>query len=110
LNVDAQRLGIEYLYDGSGVLSQVRNATTTSLVYYTLNEQDGSGATRRATLGNGLVEKYTYEAATGRLATIKTGPTESATIQNLEFDWDLAGSAGGRHAVASTNSTPRSRS
>jgi hypothetical protein len=72
------------------VLSQVRNATTTSLVYYTLNEHDGSGATRRETLGNGVVERYTYEATTGRLSSIKTGPT-GATLQDLEFEWDLAG-------------------
>jgi RHS repeat-associated protein len=90
-NVDSQRLAVEYLYDSGGALSQVRNATTTSLVYFTLNEQDGSGATRRATLGNGLVEKYSYEATTGRLASIKTGPSETATLQNLEYEWDLAG-------------------
>jgi YD repeat-containing protein len=90
-NVDTQRLAVEYLFDGWGALSQVRNATTTSLVYYTLNEQDASGAVRRATLGNGLVEQYDYEATTGRLASIKTGPSGSATLQNLEFEWDLAG-------------------
>jgi RHS repeat-associated protein len=84
-------LAVEYLFDGWGALSQVRNATTTSLVYYTLNEQDASGAVRRATLGNGLVEQYDYEATTGRLASIKTGPSGSATLQNLEFEWDLAG-------------------
>jgi RHS repeat-associated protein len=69
----------------------VRNATTPSLVYYTLNAQDGSGAVRRATLGNGVVEQYGYEAETGRLASIQTGPSGSATLQNLSYDWDLAG-------------------
>jgi YD repeat-containing protein len=42
-------------------------------------------------LGNGVVEQYGYEATTGRLASIQTGPSGSATLQNLSFDWDLAG-------------------
>jgi YD repeat-containing protein len=46
---------------------------------------------RRATLGNGLIEQYAYEATTGRLASIKTGLNETATLQNLEYEWDLAG-------------------
>jgi YD repeat-containing protein len=90
-NVDAQRLAVEYVFDGWGALSQVRNFNTPSLVYYTLNAQDGSGAARRATLGNGVVEQYGYEATTGRLASIQTGPSGSATLQNLTYDWDLAG-------------------
>jgi RHS repeat-associated protein len=90
-NVDAQRLGVEYLYDGWGALWQVRNAATPSLVYYTLNEQNGSGAERRVTLGNGVVEQYGYEATTGRLESIQTGPAGSATLQNLSYEWDLAG-------------------
>lgn len=43
------------------------------------------------TLGNGLVKPYAYEATTGRLSTIKTGPNATSTIQDLEYDWDLAG-------------------
>ena len=90
-NIDAQRLAVEYVFDGWGALSQVRNATTPSLVYYTLNTQAGSGAVRRATFGNGVVEQYGYEATTGRLASIQLGLSGSATLQNLAYDWDLAG-------------------
>ncbi len=90
-NVHAQRFAVEYVFDGWGALSQVRNAATPSEVFYTLNEQNGSGAARRATLGNGLVEQYGYQPTTGLLASIKTGPNGSATLQNLEYEWDLAG-------------------
>lgn len=69
----------------------MRNFNTPSQVYYTLNSQNGSGAVRRATLGNGVVEQYGYEPQTGRLASIQTGPSGSATLQNLSYDWDLAG-------------------
>lgn len=102
-NVYSQRLGVEYLYDSSSVLSQVRNATATSTVYYALNTQDGSGAVRKATLGNGIVEQYGYEATTGQLATIKAGMSGSAALQNLELMWDMAGNLGTRRVLDASN-------
>jgi RHS repeat-associated protein len=104
-NVDAQRLAVEYLYDGWSALSQVRNFNTPSLVYYTLNSQEGSGAVRRATLGNGVVEQYGYEATTGQLASIQTGLGGSAALQNLSYDWDLAGNLEQR-VVRNASGTP----
>src|SRR6185436_4930947 len=108
-NVNSQHLTVEYQYDAWSVLSQVSKVGTPSTVYYALSSQDGSGAVRKATLGNGIVEQYGYEATTGQLATIKSGLSGSAALQNLELVWDLAGNLGTRtvrdasNAVVSTD-------
>ncbi len=41
-------------------------------------------------LGNGLTTLSTIDRATGTLEVLTTGPGVSATVQNLEFDWDKA--------------------
>jgi RHS repeat-associated protein len=90
-NVYSQRLAVAYAFDSWGVLTQVSKVASPYTVYYALNTQDGSGAVRKATLGNGIVEQYGYEPETGQLATIKAGLSGSAALQNLELEWDLAG-------------------
>jgi hypothetical protein len=89
--VHTDRLVVEYLYDAGGVLSQVRNADTPALIYYSIGAEDALGRAREATLGADVVEHYAYDRATGRLTSIQTGSGGIPTLQNLAFEWDLAG-------------------
>src|SRR5690606_6087520 len=90
-NVHSTRFGVKYAYDDWGALSKVSNAATPSLVYYNQDRQDALARATQATLGNGLVEKLTFSRATGRLVSIETGPGQTASLQDLAYDWDMAG-------------------
>lgn len=63
----------------------------TGLVYYELTESDALSRDVSAHLGNGLDEVRAFDRSNGRLASIETGPSLSATIQDLAFVWDEVG-------------------
>jgi RHS repeat-associated protein len=90
-NAHSTRFGVEYGFDSYGALSEVTDATTPSLVYWAQDSQDAFGRATQATLGNGLVEKLGFSRATGQLVSIETGPGQTATLQDLSLDWDMAG-------------------
>jgi len=59
-------------------------------VYWKGEAINSAGAITRELLGNGLTTLSTIDRATGTLEVLTTGPGVSATVQNLEFDWDKA--------------------
>src|SRR5690606_11500503 len=56
-----------------------------------LGQSDAAGRITRAVLGNTLTTRYAYDAARGTLTGISTGHGRSAGIQDLRYQWDLAG-------------------
>ena len=85
------RVKADYDYDAYGHLEKVKNGDNPTTVWYELQETDALGRERHATLGNGLDEVRVYDDANRSLSTVKTGPTQTATIQNLQFWWDTLG-------------------
>lgn len=48
------------------------------------------------TLGNGLVANRVYDAVSGWLRSIQTGPGGGTSVQNLAYEWDKAGNLSSR--------------
>jgi RHS repeat-associated protein len=58
---------------------------------WTASAYDAFDNVTQATLGNGLVTHRSYDAITGLLKSIQTGPGGGTAIQNLSYEWDLVG-------------------
>lgn len=86
---DSQRLQIRHNYNVLGYLESTSDVTT-GTVYWKGEAINSAGALTKELLGNGLTTLQTIDRATGTLEVLTTGPGVSATVQNLEFDWDKA--------------------
>ena len=83
---------VEHVYNVRGYLHKVRNAATTSKVYWTAGGMSAEGQITQATLGNGVVTRRTYDSRTGRITSIKSGPSSTtATVQDLGYVLDSLG-------------------
>ncbi len=84
------RVKVKYGY-ANGLLNTVTDWTTGSAgtVYWTANAQNVRGQTTQETLGNGVVTNRTFDAVTGWLNTIQSGP--SGALQHLGYQYDLVG-------------------
>jgi RHS repeat-associated protein len=90
-NIAPARLRVNYDHDEWGNVVVVKDHTTPTTVYYSLQEVDAFNRDVNVLLGNGLTEYRDFDRATGHLNSIQTGPGLSATMQNLSFTWDETG-------------------
>ena len=78
-------------YTEQGYLKEVRNDATNTL-FWRADTLNARGQLEQATLGNSLVTKQRFDAQTGFLRTIQTGPTSApGQVQNLAFAFDAVG-------------------
>ncbi|MBL1260424.1 MAG: VCBS repeat-containing protein [Thiotrichaceae bacterium] len=91
----------ETLYNGNGYQSEVRDADTPTSSYWLATAGDQWGNVTSATLGNGLITQYQYDANNGYLDTVKTGPTGTPTwVQNHDYGFDTVGNLHQRMSAA----------
>jgi RHS repeat-associated protein len=78
-------------YTAQGYFKEVRNDADNAL-YWRADTINARGQIERATFGNNLATKQQFDANTGLLRTIQTGPTGSPShVQNLSFTFDALG-------------------
>ena len=82
---------VEHLYSASGHLYAVRNAATPATVYWEARALSAEGQLTETRYGNGIGTTRTYDAKTGRIKTIQSGPGTTATVQDLGYVFDTAG-------------------
>jgi len=91
----------ETRYNGNGYKSEVRDADTPASSYWLATAGDQWGNVTSATLGNGLISQYQYNADNGYLDTVKAGPTGTPTwVQNLDYGFDTVGNLHQRISAA----------
>jgi RHS repeat-associated protein len=88
-------LKIRYEYD-YGVLKHIKDCANPACsmlgtTYWTANSFNARGQITEEALGNNLVSTRMFDSVTGWLKSIKTGPGSTASIQDLEYEWDLVG-------------------
>ena len=76
---------VAYGYNATGYQAELRNAATDQL-YWAANTRDAEGHLTAATAGNGLVTTQSFEATTGRLTGISSGP--SGAVQDFAYSYD----------------------
>lgn len=84
-----QDLGVRFVYNSYGHLSQLREARdgATGKVYVEYQNQDQRGRISQVRYGNGLTSYRGFNGQSGRLESVITG----ANIQDLSFTWDSVG-------------------
>ncbi len=82
-------------YNAYGYLLSVNNAVS-GAPYWTADVVDDEGRIVQETLGNGLSTIHQYNALTGRLEAIVSGPNADGSIQNLGFTYDSLGNLSSR--------------
>ena len=87
----------DYDYDSDGILYRVKDGDAPSTVWYELEETDALGQPHHGRFGNGLDQYLDYDDATHRLASIKSGPGTTPSLQNLRYEWDKLGNLEFRH-------------
>jgi RHS repeat-associated protein len=88
-------LKIRYAYD-YGQLRHIKecanpDCSTLGTTYWSANSVNARGQITEEALGNSLVSTRVFDSVTGWLKSIKTGPSSTATVQDLEYEWDLVG-------------------
>lgn len=100
VTVDGYRPVFQYIYNGTGYVSGVRDGITGELIYF-VNHVDALGRSTQAYMGNyfdtWIPEVYSYDRANTRLKSIRT---ENGTIQDYTYQWDQAGNLTQRHDAA----------
>lgn len=82
---------IRNIYTEQGYLKEVRNDATNAL-YWRADRLNARGQMEQATFGNNLVTKQAFNAQTGFLQTIQTGPASAPNqVQNFSFAFDSLG-------------------
>ena len=69
-------LAVRHVYNSQGVLLELRNAATSAL-YWQRQENNARGQLVRAQTGNGLIQRNTWQPATGLVATLQVGTSSS---------------------------------
>ena len=82
---------VEHLYSASGYLGAVRNAAPPATVYWEARALSAEGQVAEARYGNAVGTTRTYDAKTGLVASIQSGPGASATVQDLGYVFDSLG-------------------
>jgi hypothetical protein len=82
----------------------VRNDTSGAgnALIWKLEEVTAEGQIKKAQYGNGLTTTYAYQAQTGLIDSIQTGPSGTATVQNFQYDFDQLGNLTMRKDAAQT--------
>ncbi len=89
-------LGLKTSYNDNGYTSKQQD-TKTGAVYWKANSIDAFGNVTNETYGNGLTTLRTYDPATGRIASLRSGPSANQTkIQDLSYQFDTAGNLNSR--------------
>jgi RHS repeat-associated protein len=82
------KLQYEYLY---GQLYRIKDYNAASTVFWAASAVNGRNQITQETLGNGLVTNRTFDGVTGSVKAVQTGVGGGTGLQNLAFEWDLAG-------------------
>ncbi len=92
---------VQHTYTALGYLQSVRNAVTTSEVFWTSGAMNAERQLTQFQQGNGIQTTQGFDPATGRLTAIQAGTANS--VQNLSYAWDPIGNLLSRtDAVPST--------
>jgi RHS repeat-associated protein len=91
-STSSYRLKLQYEYQ-NGYLHRIKDFNAPLTIFWTGNALNARNQITQETLGNGngLVSNRGYDAVTGWLETIKTGPGAGTGVQNLEYAWDKVG-------------------
>ncbi len=84
------RLAVRYGYDGHGHLLSLTD-TASGTVYWKATLDTPTGQISGEQLGNGVVSARLYDAATGRILGISSGPGQDGSLQDLQYGWDSVG-------------------
>jgi RHS repeat-associated protein len=85
------RLKLQYQYQ-NGVLQQISDSNAPSTVFWTANTTDVRGHITQETLGNGVITQRAFDAITGWVSSITSGPSTSpAALQNEGYLYDQVG-------------------
>jgi RHS repeat-associated protein len=87
-----QRLRVEYEYDAYGHLVRVLNHDRPDEVFWEATAMDATGRVTGVDYGNGLSTSRTFNAVSGQIEELLTGFGNGASVQNLEYEWNHAGS------------------
>lgn len=74
-----------------GRLTSLSDADQPANVFWRLTGVDARGLASRITLGNGVQITRAFDAFTGEVQSIASGPGATATLQNLAYRWDAVG-------------------
>lgn len=89
-STSSYRLKLQYEYQ-NGQLQKIKDFNAPTTVFWQANATNARGRTVDESLGNGLGTVSDFDAVTGRMDSIATGPGGTASIQNLAYLWDNAG-------------------
>jgi RHS repeat-associated protein len=82
---------LKYGYQ-NGILQSITDVLDSpNVTIWTANTENAAGQLTQETLGNGLVTSRAYDAVTGWLASIQSGPGGGASSQNQSFLYDEVG-------------------
>ncbi len=81
----------------AGILKRVRRSDGPQTTYWEAESADSFGNVTRVALGNGVDTVRSYDSATGRLESIRSGPSGSGSLQNMSYLWDRVGNLTKRH-------------
>jgi len=82
------KLSYEYQY---GLLRAVRDFNSPSTVFWQADATEARGQVTAVTYGNGLRTTRSFDAVTGLVDYIRTGPGGGSSRQNLSYLWDKLG-------------------
>jgi RHS repeat-associated protein len=103
-STSSYRLKLQYDYQ-NGFLSAIKDYNAPTTVFWAANSFNPRNQITQETLGNGLVTSRSIDAVTGWLKTIQTGVGVGTGVQNLAYEWDLAGNLAKRKDVNQSNLT-----
>lgn len=90
-STSSYRLKLQYSY-ANGALSKIADAQNASTVFWQANSVTARGAIQKETLGNGVITQRSFDAVTGWLAALTSGPSSNtAGLQNESYLYDLIG-------------------
>ena len=87
---DVSGKGVQYEYTTNGYLKKIMDVNNITRVYKEITSMGPYGNVTGEILENGADTTRVYNAQTGRLESIATS-SNNILIQNLEYDWDVAG-------------------
>ena len=74
-----------------GRLTSLSDADQPNTLFWRLTGVDARGLATRVTLGNGVQVTQAYDAVTGDMQSLVSGPGSTNTLQNLTYRWDGVG-------------------
>jgi RHS repeat-associated protein len=81
---------VTYAYNSLGYIQQLKN-TVTGQAYWTANVRDAELHLTQQTAGNGVVTNRSFNAQTGRLASITAGLGSGSAVENMSYSYDTLG-------------------